>query len=270
MRYLSILFFLLFCSSWGYRFEAKEDCSLQPQSANENYPIGVQKLMAAYPSHVAGYEDGFLIFHDQTRLLYDDGKTKTHVELVEDPDVEDMFFYPYPKKPLSTPPDPIQDPGRIRNDAFFKKMYGQTSEDVQQHLVDIDWCPQTLGQTLRVTTVNGVDKQLSKISEVLDQHPEWAEYTRAMGRGFNWRVVAGTTRLSAHSFGIALDISRSFSDYWLRDINSADETLPVPYKNRMILDFIEIFEQHGFIWGGKWYHYDTMHFEYRPELLVEV
>ena len=24
---------------------------------------------------------------------------------------------------------------------------------------------------------------------------------------------------------------------------------------------------HGFIWGGKWYHYDTMHFEFRPELV---
>jgi len=22
-----------------------------------------------------------------------------------------------------------------------------------------------------------------------------------------------------------------------------------------------------FIWGGRWYHFDTMHFEYRPELL---
>ena len=31
---------------------------------------------------------------------------------------------------------------------------------------------------------------------------------------------------------------------------------------------LEIFERHGFIWGGKWYHYDTMHFEYRPELLA--
>jgi hypothetical protein len=28
-----------------------------------------------------------------------------------------------------------------------------------------------------------------------------------------------------------------------------------------------VFEQHGFIWGGRWAHYDTMHFEYRPELL---
>jgi peptidoglycan L-alanyl-D-glutamate endopeptidase CwlK len=31
---------------------------------------------------------------------------------------------------------------------------------------------------------------------------------------------------------------------------------------------VTIFENHGFIWGGKWYHFDTMHFEYRPELLV--
>jgi hypothetical protein len=32
-------------------------------------------------------------------------------------------------------------------------------------------------------------------------------------------------------------------------------------------EIVDIFERHGFIWGGKWYHYDTMHFEYRPELL---
>ena len=23
----------------------------------------------------------------------------------------------------------------------------------------------------------------------------------------------------------------------------------------------------GAIWGGRWFHYDTMHFEYRPELI---
>jgi hypothetical protein len=31
---------------------------------------------------------------------------------------------------------------------------------------------------------------------------------------------------------------------------------------------VDIFERHGFIWGGRWYHYDTMHFEFRPELLA--
>jgi hypothetical protein len=30
----------------------------------------------------------------------------------------------------------------------------------------------------------------------------------------------------------------------------------------------EIFERHGFIWGAKWFHVDSMHFEYRPELIA--
>jgi hypothetical protein len=33
-------------------------------------------------------------------------------------------------------------------------------------------------------------------------------------------------------------------------------------------EIVDAFERHGFIWGGRWYHYDTMHFEYRPELLA--
>ncbi|MDD9945395.1 MAG: M15 family metallopeptidase [Myxococcales bacterium] len=36
----------------------------------------------------------------------------------------------------------------------------------------------------------------------------------------------------------------------------------------MPADVVQAFERHGFIWGGRWYHYDTMHFEYRPELLA--
>jgi D-alanyl-D-alanine carboxypeptidase len=41
-----------------------------------------------------------------------------------------------------------------------------------------------------------------------------------------------------------------------------------PYRNEIPLEIVHIFEKHGFIWGGKWYHYDTMHFEYRPEIIA--
>ena len=30
---------------------------------------------------------------------------------------------------------------------------------------------------------------------------------------------------------------------------------------------IDIFEEEGFIWGGKWAIWDNMHFEYHPELI---
>ncbi len=31
---------------------------------------------------------------------------------------------------------------------------------------------------------------------------------------------------------------------------------------------IRIFEDEGFIWGGKWSIWDNMHFEYHPELIA--
>ncbi len=83
--------------------------------------------------------------------------------------------------------------------------------------------------------------------------------------GCFWRTISGTNRLSAHSFGIAIDINVDYADYW--KWNQQDES-KIEYNNRIPQKIIGIFERNGFIWGGKWYHYDIMHFEYRPELLI--
>ena len=42
---------------------------------------------------------------------------------------------------------------------------------------------------------------------------------------------------------------------------------PLRWRNQIPQVVVAAFEAEGFIWGGRWYHYDTMHFEYRPELL---
>ena len=67
-----------------------------------------------------------------------------------------------------------------------------------------------------------------------------------------------------HGYAAAIDLNLDYSDYWLWNARSS---VSIPYKNRFPQQIVEIFERHGFIWGGRWYHYDTMHFEYRPELL---
>ena len=83
---------------------------------------------------------------------------------------------------------------------------------------------------------------------------------------FNWRKVANASNMSLHSFGAAIDINTKFADYW---IWSGGKPGKVPhYANKFPLAIIDVFERHGFIWGGRWYHYDTMHFEYRPELIA--
>ncbi len=78
-------------------------------------------------------------------------------------------------------------------------------------------------------------------------------------------VIAGTSRVSAHGSGIAIDIAVEQTDYWRWGGKASGGR--IAYKNRIPLEIVHIFERHGFIWGGRWSHYDTMHFEYRPELL---
>ena len=67
------------------------------------------------------------------------------------------------------------DPGRVRNRAFFDKMYGDCKAgEVAPKLVRVVWLPTTWGHTISVTSVNGVDRQLAAISRELDELPAGA------------------------------------------------------------------------------------------------
>jgi len=238
----------------------------RPVEDKISIPKEVEVLMSVYSSQVIGFENNHIVFADNSRLLFDDGKQKTAEELINSPDVKDMFAYLYPKGEIIMPKK-NQDPGRIRNDELFKKMYGKTATEVQNNLTTIVWCPKLVGQKLQITTINDVDKHLLAVSAELDEHPEWKDYLKSAGT-FNWRLISGTNRLSAHSFGIAIDLNVNYSNYWQWDCKCTSENVELTYKNQIPQGIVDIFEKHGFIWGGKWYHYDTMHFEYRPELLL--
>ena len=103
--------------------------------------------------------------------------------------------------------------------------------------------------------------------EELDKLPaEMTKYMVPSAGTFNCRAVAGTNRMSAHGLGIAIDIATTHADYWYWNRPGRDGRYP--HRNRIPWEIVEVFERHGFVWGGKWYHYDTMHFEYRPEILA--
>ena len=224
----------------------------------------IQTLIATYPAHLKSRDGNMLVWHDGTRMVIFDGRKKTHQTRLKTADIEDMMSQPYPVGPCSfEKPKWNYDPGRIRNEAFFRKMYGNSAARVKRALTTIDW----FGRRLRVTKINGVDKQLAKVAAGLARLPKkMRKYLVPMGGTFKWRKIAGTNRLSVHSFGAAIDINTKYSDYWRW---SGGKPGKVPkYKNRVPRQIVEVFERHGFIWGGKWYHYDTMHFEYRPELLA--
>ena len=228
-------------------------------------------LVAAYPDALASHDDKVLRWKDGALMPLSDGvENKSFDALLRHSSVADQLRLPYPRGPLQQPPAVDSDPGRFRNTAFFAKMYGDCRHgEVMPHLVSVTWLPKTRlpnmgGHSIRITSVNGVDKQLRAVSEEIDALPETIKHAAYPIAGtYNCRAVADTGEPSPHSYGIAIDLNTAVSDYWFwRPHND-----PIAYRNRMPEEIVAIFEKHGFIWGGKWYHFDTMHFEYRPELL---
>lgn len=234
--------------------------AVQPMPDVPAFPAGVQALLDAYPDFVTGFEDGNLMLSDGSAIVYDDGREKSFEEMLDNSSPKDMFYVAYTLP--DNAPEYLADAGRSRNEELFKKMYGRTSAEVASHLVPVDW----FGTKVRFTSVNGASEQLKKVAAELAGYPELRRYLKSSGT-FYWRNVRGANRLSAHSYGIAFDIGVDSSDYWQWRNPRANETSEIKYSNRIPRQIAEIFQKYGFIWGGAWYHFDTMHFEYRPEIL---
>ncbi|MFH1765513.1 MAG: M15 family metallopeptidase, partial [Gemmatimonadota bacterium] len=235
-------------------------------------PVQLLCLVGAYPDHLVEAHwvqgDGWAVkWKDGTLMDWDDGRGEKDFEtLLNEPDLQDMMSISYPVGKEYSHPTRDDDPGRIRYDPFFRKMYGDSSKEVQSRLVQVRWLPESGGKKLRVMSVNGVNAALARVSEEIAKLPRKIRDLAAKTSGpFNWRVIKGTKRLSSHSFAIALDVAVEHAHYWRWSRKDKDGNYP--YRNEIPLEIVEAFERNGFVWGGKWYHYDTMHFEYRPDLL---
>ncbi len=195
--------------------------------------------------------------------------------------VRDMQYPKYRPGPLKT--RPRTDPGRFRNDGFLRFIYGDNSSQVLRNSVIV----RIASADTIFNARNGAAKALRRVSldleKLFNRKPEYKKYFSARSvrkdifyqnrkqvfrdyRGWTstymWRYIQGTKRLSSHSFAIALDLNPKYTSYWQRNKGKLTniQILSPPQE------IVDIFEKHRFIWGGKWYHYDTLHFEYRPEL----
>ncbi|WP_024865239.1 M15 family metallopeptidase [Butyrivibrio sp. FCS014] len=91
---------------------------------------------------------------------------------------------------------------------------------------------------------------------------------------FNYRVVEGTTRLSNHAYGLAIDLNPFYNPYitYNKDMTVnvspkgseayADRDADFPYKIDENDLAYKLFKEHGFKWGGNWNNSkDYQHFE---------
>lgn len=91
---------------------------------------------------------------------------------------------------------------------------------------------------------------------------------------FNYRVVDGSTSLSKHALGLAIDINPFYNPYvvFQKDGNTyispagseiyTDRSKDFPYKIDENDLCYKLFKEHGFIWGGNWNSMkDYQHFQ---------
>jgi hypothetical protein len=219
-----------------------------------------ERLLQAYPKGIKDISDNVVTFYNGKTLPFSTQKSYNIDNILDNVDIQGQFIFTYPTlAPLTTP---TQDPGRLRNDEFFKALYGETKEEIEKQLVPVKWLPSHTNKTLLFHSKHGAAKALERVSNQLDKlPPKLLDYVLNPAGTYNYRKIAGTSRLSMHSYGIAIDISTKYGDYWRW---SKDKK----YKNQIPKEIVDIFESNGFIWGGRWKHFDTFHFEYRPELTL--
>lgn len=221
-----------------------------------------QRLVAAYPDFLLRADDNQIVWRDGTVMTWSDGQPdKSFDDKLAHASLADQMSLAYRRGPMTGPPALNDDPGRFRNIPFFRKMYGPGESDVRANLVEVPWRIADYRGSMPFTKINGVDRAVARVvAELADLPQRFVKYLVPPAGSFNWRAIAGTQGLSAHAFGIALDINTGHSDYWRWERGRA-------WHNEIPFEIVDVFERHGFIWGGKWYHFDTMHFEYRPELV---
>lgn len=230
----------------------------------------LHRIIHAYPEEVRGVRASrrsiMLVMRQRESVVFEDFQRKNYEKRIEDSDVADMLFDPYPSRlDFKSWPENL-DPGRYRSDAFFKAIYGRTSEEVEANLVSVPF----LGSSVQFNRRNGAADALARVGTELEilrkSNPgRFDPYLKKIGGAFYWRNIAGTSRLSAHSYGISIDLNPDLGGYWQWEKKSplSDMARRTAYP----AEIVAAFERQGFVWGGKWYYFDLMHFEFRPELL---
>jgi hypothetical protein len=251
----------------------------------------MKALAAAYPDRIGKAEPrdgdwavpvmGEWFYYAQGRLL--PGTLKDQA-LEYDP----QPFYNYaPELP------PWKEPGPSETERFrnFARLRQEDPPKRSQHFYDALWQAHSREEAYeRVKTIRffnhnvlvhyAIMEELALVEARIQRDAQTDSLVREWTRGietlsgWNWRSIADTRSRSFHAYGTAIDIlpafRRGFETYWLWTSRSNPQWWAVPYAKRLHPPdkVVKAFEAYGFIWGGKWLFYDTMHFEYRPEILL--
>jgi len=246
-------------------------------------------LIRAYPERVGslGIRQGdWSVLIDGEPFFWAEGRMLPESDRHRIDEFRPYGFRPYPREmpPLrELNPEEVAELRRridrretlqdARNPAFLTALWGMADFAEAEATVErMDF----LNRNVRIHP--GIREPLeqveARIVTAAEHDPQVAAWVDGLGTigAYVWRDIAGSANRSLHSFGIAIDLIPA--DYgrrpvywrWARDIYP--EWWAIPYDDRFPVPdaVVAAFEDNGFTWGGKWFLFDQIHFEYRPEL----
>jgi len=184
----------------------------------------------------------------------------------------DPFFYRYRSGTLETLPSPAPFPRRRSSD-FLDALIGETEQEIRASSRWIEFLDHRVyAHELCIEPLRRVDDEVERIAASDSAVRDFIRNIKII-YSMKRKTVEGTQNASYHSYGLAIDlIPESYEHkhvYWRWSSVYDPDWGRIPLQERWMPPpvVVEIFEKHGFVWGGKWYHFDNVHFEYRPEII---
>ncbi|MGV8980380.1 M15 family metallopeptidase [Clostridium sp.] len=226
-------------------------------------------LMLAYPEYITNIEENngfvYLVMKSGKKILYDDKIKKIFQGKLANADLQDTLEQIYPLSIVKSIMIEDFDPGRLRCYGLLSEVYGTSKQAIESKLTNVK-----VGYTSY--QFNGSNEAAKSLQTVMKEVMPLSEKNQNVRKclfpcsgTFNYRIISGTSRLSPHAFGIAIDLASDKRDYWKWSSKEAGEKRLSSYASELV----EVFENNGFVWGGKWSHFDILHFEYRPEFILK-
>lgn len=257
-----LMMILLFFNLVSYKTLSFENCN-----SDKDYEVNMKRdllsIMVSYKNYVSDVEksDGkvYLVMKSGKKILYDDMKNKSDEEKLARGTLKDMMEQVYILGPIKSIQPKNINPGRVRSYPLMSEVYGRSEGQIQKQI-------EYIGNN-GFSKNNGASAALKKVFKEINSSSDGrvSAYVYPTCGGYNYRYVRGTGRLSAHAYGIAIDLKTNKNDYWKWSSPKEASKRVASYPEKLI----EIFESNNFIWGGKWGYFDIMHFEYRPEIIFK-
>ena len=221
------------------------------------------------------YDEDDVVFYLGSRPIhFRDGRMLGTNREGEGAEVCDPIFYEYSLEPLTEPPA-APDEMPVYCTDLLESLWGDEETEIREHGSSVTFLDHRMFvNDLLIEPLAAVERDLREAARRDASVADWmAELD--VTYSFISRKIAGSPTRSHHGWGLAVDfVPESYEGghvywRWSRVFEKQGwDRIPLEERWSPPRAVVEIFERRGFVWGGKWAHFDVIHFEYRPEIIL--